>query len=135
MRMLSGTAVWVDNTPNEMQVDLSPCKHPSLPSQSLIQRQPKRVWPYCVLWMQLSTGALSLTLYLSVHLLVPFVFVSPTSCLYTYRPLVLLCASGEGLQPDSSQCSDRNQHVSDPKKGLGTFNKNRNRQENNRYER
>ena len=48
MGTLSGTAVRVDNTPDDTQVDLSPCQHLSLPAQSLIQRQPNRVWAHCV---------------------------------------------------------------------------------------
>lgn len=56
MRMLSGTAVRVDSTLNDMQVDLSPCQHLSLPPQSLIQRQPNSVWEYCVLCRHLNTN-------------------------------------------------------------------------------
>lgn len=67
--MLSGTAVRVDSTPNDMQVDLSPCQHLSLPPQSLIQRQPNSVWEYCVLCRQLHTHKPTLPLYLSSVLL------------------------------------------------------------------
>lgn len=64
MRMLSGTAVHVDNAPNEMQVDLSPCQHLSLLLQSLVQRQPNSVLANWLLYMQ----PLSLS---------PFIYVSP----------------------------------------------------------
>lgn len=127
MRMLSGTAVWVDNTLNEMQVDLSPHQHLSLPSQSLIQRQPKRMWAYCVLCMQLSTCTLRLA---PDPRAPPFV---PLVCVCTYRPLVLLYVSAEGLPPDSSRCSGRSQHESDLGRGLSTCNKTK-RQTNSEIE-
>lgn len=126
MRLLSGTAVQVDSTPNDMQVDLSPCQHLSLPTQSLIQRQRNRVWAYCVFCSHLNTHTHTLSIiHPFIHSTGPFFCVSPAPRVDTYRPPVLLCASVEGLRPDSSRCSGRSRHGIDPTKGLGTFNKTR----------
>lgn len=86
MRALSGTAVRVDNTRNEMQVDLSPCQHLSLPTQSLIQRQPNRGWGIlCTLHaVQQTRSILSLCLSTArplIHPLGAFVCFSPARIL------------------------------------------------------
>lgn len=90
MRMLSGTAVWVDSAPNEMQVDLSPCQHLSLPSQSLIQRQQtERGLTASLFPLQANSLSLSLSTYVSINVLCVFIYSSFQLSIYlAIYPLV-----------------------------------------------